>query len=83
LENEASIQAIDTATNKVIATIPSGQLPQALVYVPRAAAHSDGKGGLESHPAFGPQCVEGLPVASQEQDAGGSSIGDCNLFRIG
>jgi len=42
LENDASIQAIDTGTNKVIATIPSGQLPQALVYVPRAAAHSDG-----------------------------------------
>lgn len=40
LENEAMTQAIDTMTNKVIATIPVGQLPQALVYVPNAAAHA-------------------------------------------
>ena len=33
LENEAKVQAIDTAENKVVATIPIGQLPQALVYV--------------------------------------------------
>ena len=39
LENEAKVQAIDTATNSVVATIPIGQLPQALVYVPNAAAH--------------------------------------------
>ena len=39
LENEAKAQAIDTLTNKVGATIPVGQLPQALVYVPNAAAH--------------------------------------------
>ena len=29
--------AIDTATNRVIATIPNGQAAQALVYVPEAA----------------------------------------------
>ena len=39
LENEARVQAIDTAKNQVIATIAVGQLPQALVYVPNAAAH--------------------------------------------
>ena len=37
LENDAKVQAIDTATNKIVATIPIGQLPQALVYVPNAA----------------------------------------------
>ena len=41
LENEAKVQAIDTATNKIVATIPCGQLPQALVYVPNAAAHPE------------------------------------------
>jgi len=33
LENGGAVQAIDTATNKVIATIPVGQSPQALIYV--------------------------------------------------
>ena len=36
LENGDSVQAIDTATNRCVATIPVGQLPQALVYVPHA-----------------------------------------------
>ena len=35
------MQAIDTATNKIVATIPCGQLPQALVHVPNAAAHTE------------------------------------------
>ncbi len=38
LENGDSVQAIDALTNKVIATIPVGQLPQALVYVPGTSA---------------------------------------------
>ena len=41
LENDAKVQAIDTMTNKVVATVPIGQLPQALVYVPNAAAHAE------------------------------------------
>jgi YVTN family beta-propeller protein len=36
LENEDQIAAIDTLTNKVIATSPIGQAPQAIVYVPNA-----------------------------------------------
>src|SRR5580704_5688769 len=36
LENEDGITAIDTLTNKVIATSPIGQAPQAVVYVPQA-----------------------------------------------
>jgi YVTN family beta-propeller protein len=36
LENEDQITAIDTLTNKVIATSPIGQAPQAIVYVPNA-----------------------------------------------
>src|SRR5246500_2844616 len=42
LENEDRIVAIDTLTNKVIATSPIGQAPQAIVYVPQAIpAESD------------------------------------------
>src|SRR5215467_1534117 len=36
LENEDQLAAIDTLTNKVIATSPIGQAPQAIVYVPNA-----------------------------------------------
>jgi len=38
IENGDALTAIDTATNRVIATIPNGQAAQALVYVPEAAA---------------------------------------------
>ncbi len=46
LENDAKVQAIDTMENKVVATIPIGQLPQALVYVPGAARDGDPKENL-------------------------------------
>ena len=36
LENEDAIAAVDTLTNKVIATSPIGQAAQAVVYVPEA-----------------------------------------------
>ena len=37
IENGDAVTAIDTATNRVIATIPNGQAAQALVYVSEAA----------------------------------------------
>lgn len=36
LENADALAAIDTTSNKVIATVPIGQAPQALTYVPNA-----------------------------------------------
>jgi hypothetical protein len=36
-KSENALTAIDTATNRVIATIPNGRAAQALVYVPAAA----------------------------------------------
>jgi YVTN family beta-propeller protein len=47
LENGDSVQAIDTATNQVVATMPVGQLPQALVYVPSAVASDEGTANLK------------------------------------
>jgi len=41
IENGDAVTAIDTATNRVIATIPNGQAAQALVYVPNAAPTRD------------------------------------------
>jgi YVTN family beta-propeller protein len=46
LENDDQLIAIDTLTNTDIATIPIGQAPQAVVYVPNAAADGDSAEGL-------------------------------------
>src|SRR3984957_20530330 len=47
LENEDRIAAIDTLTNKVIATSPGGQAAQAVVYVPNPVPGGPGTQGLE------------------------------------
>lgn len=41
LENADAMAAIDTLSNKVIATIPIGQAPQAVMYVPEAVPAGD------------------------------------------
>src|SRR5438309_2376587 len=46
LENADGMAAIDTATNKLIATSPIGQAPQAITYVPNAVPEGDGTQGL-------------------------------------
>ena len=46
LENGDAVQAIDTASNTVICTIPVGQLPQALVYVSGAVVSRKGDANL-------------------------------------
>jgi YVTN family beta-propeller protein len=46
LENQDAVIAIDTLANKILATIPIGQQPQALVYVPEAVATGDGTSNL-------------------------------------
>ena len=47
LENADALAAIDTASNKVIASVPIGQAPQAIGYVPNAVPTGDGKEGLQ------------------------------------
>ena len=46
LENADAVAAIDTLTNKVIATIPIGQGPQGVAYVPEAVLNGDGMANL-------------------------------------
>lgn len=48
LENADALAAIDTATNKVVASIPIGQAPQAVVYVPNAAPNPEDRQNLQS-----------------------------------
>jgi YVTN family beta-propeller protein len=47
LENADALAAIDTATNKVIATIPVGQAPQAITYVANAVPDGGGTPALQ------------------------------------
>jgi YVTN family beta-propeller protein len=47
LENQDALTAIDTLTNKVIATVPIGQAAQAVNYVPNAVPEGDGRQGLQ------------------------------------
>jgi len=47
LENEDELLAIDTLTQKVIASIPIGQAPQAVIYVPNAAPDGAGTENLQ------------------------------------
>ena len=47
LENDDKLAVIDTLTNKLIATVPIGQAPQALTYVPDAVPQGDGVQGLQ------------------------------------
>jgi YVTN family beta-propeller protein len=46
LENDDGLTAIDTLTNKIIATVPIGQAPQAVNYVPNAVPEGPGTSGL-------------------------------------
>ncbi|HEV7437067.1 YncE family protein [Sphingobium yanoikuyae] len=46
LENDDAVAVIDTATNKVIATIPIGQGPQGVAYVPGAVPSGQGVDNL-------------------------------------
>jgi YVTN family beta-propeller protein len=47
LENADALAAIDTLSNRVIATIPIGQAPQAVNYVPGAVPEGDGTAHLQ------------------------------------
>jgi len=46
LENGDGVQVIDTATNKIIATMGGGQAPQALVYLSNVAPTADDRANL-------------------------------------
>lgn len=46
LENADAVTAIDTRSNRVVATISSGQSPQGMVYIPDAVPSGDGTENL-------------------------------------
>jgi YVTN family beta-propeller protein len=71
LENEDKLAAVDTLANKVIATSPIGQAPQALVYVANAipAESRDGNTAMTTMPVLPDQAarenLHPLAVAGQ------------------
>jgi YVTN family beta-propeller protein len=79
LENADGIAAIDTITNRLIATSPVGQAPQAIAYVPNAVPEGDGTQGLQqlgvaghaAHLSLGPA---GGPNAGRNEDNPPTSV---------
>jgi len=81
LENADALAAIDTATNKVIATIPIGQAPQAIAYVPGAAPDADDRQNLQSLGLAGQ--VAHLELAPRAGASGGKAPTTVSLFDQG
>jgi YVTN family beta-propeller protein len=72
LENSDMLAVIDTLTNKVIANVPIGQAPQALVFVPNAVPDGGGLANLQqlgvagrvAHLSLAPRGAMGAPPTS-------------------
>ena len=77
LENADAVAAIDTLTNRVVATIPIGQAPQGVAYVPDAVPTGDGRQNLQ------PLGVAGKATHLVLNDAGGKSATQVTLFDQG
>ncbi|MBB3035086.1 YncE family protein [Alteriqipengyuania lutimaris] len=74
LENADMIAAIDTSSNRVVAEIPVGQAPQAVVYVPNAVAKGDGTAGL-TPPGLAAQSVQlSLYAVGSPSDSPSTSV---------
>ena len=69
LENGDSVAAIDTQTNKVIATIPIGQGPQGVVYVPGAVP-----AGADRAANLMPLAVAGQKIQIKLSGTGASQV---------
>jgi YVTN family beta-propeller protein len=64
VENGDSVAAIETGANQLIATIPVGHAPQAIVYVPNAVPTGNGLSNLDSRQSLG-QAVQ-LTLAAKD-----------------
>src|SRR5271170_4214057 len=74
LENDDGLTAIDTLTNRVIAVVPIGQAPQALVYVPNAVPEGSGTQGLESLGVAGQVAHLALAPSSKQTGVAPTSV---------
>jgi YVTN family beta-propeller protein len=69
LENTDRLAAIDTLTNRLIATSPVGQAPQAIAYVANAVPEGDGTQGLQQLGVAGQAAHLSLGPAGGRSDA--------------
>jgi YVTN family beta-propeller protein len=86
LENNDALTAIDTATNQVVATIPIGQAPQAIAYVPNAAPNPDDRQNLQSLGVAGQVALVALAPKSGESkstESDGKAPTSVSLFDQG
>jgi YVTN family beta-propeller protein len=74
LENDDALAAIDTLKNTVIATIPIGQAPQALVYVPNAVPAGDATASLQPLGTAGQAAHLSLAPVGQAASAAPTSV---------
>ena len=74
LENGDGVTAIDTLTNKVIATVHIGQAPQALTYVPDAVPSGPGTQNLEPLGVAGQVAHLALAPSSTHAGAAPTSV---------
>jgi YVTN family beta-propeller protein len=89
LENGDALTAIDTVTNKVIATSPIGQAPQAIAYVSNAVPEGDGLQNLQPLGVAGQVThlelaapVKGNPAGAAGQAATSISLFDQGLTQV-
>jgi len=86
LENGDSLIAIDTTTNKVIAEVPIGQAPQAIVYVPAAVTGGNGTHGLQPLGVAGEAAHLAMAPANAQVSASGAptsvSLFDQGLMQV-
>jgi len=83
LENEDRITAIDTLSNKVIATSPIGQAAQAVVYVPNAVPEGAGTYGLQPLGVAGQTAQLWLAPLGQNKVGGRQAPTSVTLFDQG
>src|SRR6266545_4863436 len=81
LENDDAVTAIDTLENKVIATIPVGQAPQGVAYVPEAVPNGEGRDNLQSLDTLG-RAVHLTLAASDGKAATHVSLFDQGLVQV-
>ncbi len=74
LENGDAVQAIDTDSQAIIATIPVGQLPQALVYISNATRSDQGNANLKPLRTEAARHVELVSAGASAADAHASVV---------
>src|SRR2546425_3096567 len=81
LENDDAAAAVDTLENKVIATIPLGQAPQGVAYVPEAVSTGEGRDNLQPLDTLG-QAVHLTLAGSDGKAATHVSLFDQGLVQV-